>query len=167
MKRAIASRSNAGLPIAAVIENHSRPNVTDRALRYRANNEPPEGRKVCAMCGSTRFVEIDHIDGFEENGEAENLMWICRSCNTRKGVAMRNAHLGRRTHQYNPAGSGGAKSLGQWVIAVMSAKGESDQMSVRDAVAMIHETPASRRTRFAEEIWERRRRRGTDREIPF
>jgi hypothetical protein len=154
----VTTRSNAGLPVARL-------NVTDRALRYRANNEPPEGPKICGFCGSQRNVEIEHIDGHEEHGGAENLMWLCRSCNTKKGVVMRNAGLGRRTRQYNPAG--GAKNLGQWVIAVMSAKGESDQMSVREAVAMIRETSQSKRSEFAEEIWNRRRARGTDKSVPF
>lgn len=157
---AVSLRGSAGLPIARL-------NVTDRALRYRANEQPPEGAKICCMCGSKRFVEIDHVDGFEENGERENLAWLCRSCNTRKGIAMRNAGLGRRTKQFNPAG--GAKNLGQWVIAVMSAKGESSQMSVRDAVNMIRETSPRKRSEYAEEIWDRRRKHGTDRtsEVPF
>jgi hypothetical protein len=153
-----STRSNAGLPVARV-------NVTDRALRYRANEEPPEGPKICCMCGSRRFVEIEHVDGFEEHGERENLMWACRSCNTRKGIAMRNAGLGRRTRQFNPAG--GARNLGQWVIAVMSASGQSGQMSVRDAVGMIRATSPSKRSEYAREIWERRRQHGTDTLVPF
>jgi len=143
-----------------------RPNVTDRALRYRANQEPPAGPKVCAMCGSKRNVEVEHIDGHEENNAPENKMWACRSCNTRKGVALQKAGLGRRTVQYNPAGEG-ARSLGQWVIAVMSAKGMSDQMSVRDAVSMIRNTSPRKRSEYAQEIWERRRQRGSDTAVPF
>ena len=142
-----------------------RPNVTDRALRYRAQNTPPEGPKVCGYCGSRRNVEIEHISGHEEDGDPGNLMWACRSCNTKKGIALRNAGIGRRTRQYNPAG---ARSLGQWVLAVMSAKGESDAMSVRDAVAMIRATSPRKRSEFAQEIWDRRRSRGTDRaQVPF
>ena len=110
-------------------------------------------------------MEVEHIDGHEENNEPDNLMWACRSCNTKKGNVLKLAGLGRRTHQYNPAG--GARSLGQWVIAVMSAKGESDQMSVRDAVAMIRDTSQRKRSEFAEEIWSRRRARGTDTAVPF
>lgn len=140
-------------------------NVTDRALRYRANQEPPEGPRRCCMCGAGQHVEIEHVNGFEEDNAPENKMWACRSCNTRKGIVLRNAGLGRRTAQYNPAA--GAKSLGQWMTAVLSAKGESDAMSVRDAVAMIRDTPQSRRSRFAGEIWEKRRARGTDTSVPF
>jgi hypothetical protein len=48
-------------------------------------------------------------------------------------------------------------------------KGESDAMTVPDAVAMIRATPPSRRSEFANEIWTRRRRQhGTDTTVvPF
>ena len=154
------ARSN-GLPVAM-----PRKNITDRALRYRANQTPPEGDRICGYCGSESNVEIEHIDGFEENNEPENLMWACRRCNTAKGFAMRNAGLGRRTHQYNPAKKG-AQTLAQWVTAVLSAKGQSSEMSVGDAVQIIHDTPASRRSYFAHQIWKNRRGRGTDRTVPF
>jgi len=70
--------------------------------------------------------------------------------------------MGRKTRQYNPA-STGATSLGQWLTAVTSMKGESSDMAVQDAVAMIHATPPETRSRFAKEIWRRRRAHGTDR----
>ena len=77
--------------------------------------------------------------------------------------------IGRRTRQFNP--SGGAESLGAWMAAIMSLKGESNQMSVADAVELVHATPPDRRSEFAEQIWARRRERGTDRpassEVPF
>jgi len=139
-------------------------NVTDRALRYRANAHPPRGQRICAFCGSTRNVEIGHVDGHEENTNVENLIWNCRRCNTQMGVIFKRAGLGRRTRQYNAA-SDGAKSLGQWLTAVMAMKGESDEMSVPAAVAMIHATPAMRRSAFAREIWQRRRARRS--EVPF
>jgi hypothetical protein len=41
----------------------------------------------------------------------------------------------------------------------MSMKGLSDQMSVTDAVAMIHATPPEARSDFAKEIWSLRKRR--------
>jgi hypothetical protein len=140
--------------------------VTDRALRYRANATPPPGQRVCAFCGSTRNVEVGHVDGHEENTSSENLIWNCRRCNTQMGVAFKRAGLGRRTRQFNPGS--GAQSLGQWLTAVMSMKGEGSDMSVADAVQMIHDTPATRRSAFAHEIWQRRRARGTDKTgVPF
>ena len=138
--------------------------ITDRAKRYRAN-EPecrPPGPPICVFCGSTSNVEVHHIDGFEEHFERSNLTWACRRCNTTVGIVMARAGLGRRTHQHNPQAQG-AKSLRQWVIAVLSMKGESDRMAPAAAVEMIHATPPERRSEFAHKIWEIRRRRGTDR----
>jgi hypothetical protein len=94
-----------------------------------------------------------HIDGHEEHISKNNLIWTCRSCNARMAVVMKRHGLGRRTKQYNPRGEG-AQTLAQWMAAVMSMKGESDQMSVSDAVEMIHATPASDRSHFAREIWD-------------
>lgn len=122
--------------------------------------------KICAYCGGHRNVEVEHIDGHEEHLAPDNLIWACRSCNTKKGLAFRNAGLGRRTRQYNPAASG-AQNLAQWLQAVMVVKGESEQMSVADAVAMIRATPAADRSRFAYQIWARRRARRTDKLVPF
>lgn len=87
--------------------------MTDRGLRYRANASPPPGPRLCHYCGSKRNVEVEHVDGFEEHTEPPNLTWACRSCNTRKGVAFRNAGIGRRTRQFNPADhfSGAAAGL--------------------------------------------------------
>ncbi len=142
--------------------------LTDRAMRYRANSPDlrPPGPKICAFCGSRRNVEVHHVDGREENLRRENLCWACRSCNTKLGVVMNRAGLGRRTRQFNPP-SAGARNLAQWMIAVLSAKGESDEMSVPEAVAMIRATSPEKRSQFAEEIWRRRRARGTDRRVPF
>jgi len=143
-----------------------RRNLTDRAYRYRAQKAAPRGQKICGYCGSKADM-VEHINGREEDTSESNLMYACRSCNGKKGFAMKRAGLGRRTHQYNPP-SDGAVSLAQWVLAVMSAKGESDAMSVRAAVSMIHATPKSKRQEFARSIWQRRRDRGTDKTgVPF
>lgn len=69
---------------------------------------------------------------------------------------------GRRTRQFNPNAEG-ARSLSQWVTAVLSMKGESDAMDQAAAVEMIHATPPARRSAFAEQIWRIRRDHGTDR----
>ena len=97
------------------------PAVSDRALRYRANRTPPPGERRCAFCGSTRTVEVGHVDGFEENTAPYNLTWTCRSCNTTMGVVFKRAGLGRRTRQFNPfnpARDGGAENLAEWMEAV-------------------------------------------------
>lgn len=144
--------------MAAAGRHTKRANLTDRALRYRANVEPPSGPKQCAFCGSKKQIQVGHVNGREEDTSPENLIWTCRSCNVLAANRMRKAGVGRLTVQYNPADA--AKSLGQWLTAVLSMKGESDAMTVPAAVAMIRATPASTRSRFASEIWDRRRSRG-------
>ena len=82
--------------------------------------------------------------------------------------ALKRAGMGRKTRQYNPA-TQGATTLGQWLTAVTSMKGESSDMAVQDAVAMIHATPPEKRSGFAKEIWKLRLAHWTDRraEVPF
>jgi hypothetical protein len=75
---------------------------------------------------------------------------------------MKRAGLGTRTHQLNP-GREGARSLAQWVTAVLSMKGESDAMEPAAAVDVIRATPTARRSAFAQEIWRIRRAHGTGR----
>jgi len=122
------------------------------------------------LCGSRLNVEIGHIDGREEHGEPANLLWTCRSCNVRCANTLRRAGVGRLTRQFNPAAKGAA-SLGQWLTAVMSMRGESDAMPVAAAVDMIRATLPERRSEFAQEIWSRRRKRygptGCSDSIPF
>jgi hypothetical protein len=142
-----------------------RRNVTDRALRYRAAARPPAGPKICAYCGSRRNVEVDHVNGLEEDNRPKNLVWACRSCNTKKGALFARLGRGRKTRQFN-AGDG-ARSLAQWVLAHESRLGRSDAMTVPAAVQMIHDTPDYRRKMFGQEIWARRRARGTDTQVPF
>lgn len=103
---------------------------------------------------------VAHIDGNESNGAAWNLGMTCRSCNARIAHVMKRLGLGRRTKQYNPSGRG-AQTLAQWLAAVMSMKGESDQMPVDAAVEMIHSTPPEDRSRYAREVWQLRYEHGT------
>ena len=76
--------------------------ISDRAKRYRANSVTEDWQRVCMFCGSTKDLQVDHIDGFEENGEPENLLILCRSCNQLKSSVYKKAGMGRRTVQYNP-----------------------------------------------------------------
>lgn len=131
--------------------------LTDRAYRYRANSHPPSDPKLCAFCGTNRQVQVGHVDGHEENGEPENLIWTCRSCNMLHANTLRAAGYGRLTRQYNPAARG-AESYRQYALALLSMKGESDAMSVPTAVEMVHATSADDRSRFSREIWRLRRR---------
>lgn len=146
--------------------------ITDRAKRYRAQNAiPPETAARCVYCGrpepkSGRAFDVEHIDGNEANVNPANLTKACRSCNTTKGAVFAKAGIGKRTRQFNPAAKStrGAQTLGQWLTAVMSTKGMGD-MPVRQAVQMIHDTPASKRSEFAAQIWQKRRDRAD--EVPF
>jgi hypothetical protein len=144
----------------------ARRNVTDRALRYRANATPPPGPKQCCLCGNPKGAEVGHVNGHEEDTDKRNLFWTCRSCNVKSANAMRKAGMGRLTKQYNPANEG-AQSLGAWMNAVSSIKGEGGTMAVPEAVALIHATSPEDRSKFAREIWAKRRARGTDKVVPF
>lgn len=134
------------------------PEVTDRALRYRANANPPKGPKRCLFCGSTRNVEVGHLNGHEEDNTPGNLAWNCRSCNTALGAAFKKLGIGRRTRQYNP--ETGAQSVGQWVQALQSLRGEAGAvMEPAAALEMVRATPADKRSEFASQIWRTRRSR--------
>ena len=148
-------------------------NITDRALRYRAQNAIPPGEKRCVFCGgkpkaskSRPGLEVAHLDGHEENNSPDNLAWTCRPCNVLVGNALRKAGMGRKTVQFNPTKSGGAANVGEWVQAVgaigfiprKGAKyagsnyGISSAMSASDAVAMVKATPHNRRVKFAAQL---------------
>lgn len=95
------------------------------------------------MCGSTRFLVIDHIDGDESNGEPQNLRRLCKACNTRLGISMARAGQGSRTRQYNP----GAYTLAQYTEAAQQyTRGTHDAGG-----KIIRDTPKEKRQEFAAE----------------
>ena len=167
------------MPLVTVLFNPSRRlKVTDRAYRYRAVKQAPKGRKVCAFCGSTQKLMVGHLDGHEENTARDNLIWNCRSCNAHHANALKRSGIGRRTHQFNPTASGGAKSVGEWAQAVgaivphdYSYRNETlragSTMKTSDAVAMIRATPASARSRFAAQMAKHKAKRSRADDIPF
>lgn len=104
-------------------------------------------------------MEVGHVNGLEQDSDSANLFWTCRRCNVLSANTLRKAGIGRLTKQYNPTGEG-AKTLAQWLTAVMSMKGESEAMPVESAVAMIRATSPGKRSEFASQIWERRRQHG-------
>lgn len=137
--------------------------ITDRAKRYRARkNAPPPG--PCIYCGRPDANDVEHIDGNEDNGDPNNLDWSCRPCNTGKGAHFARNGAGKRTRQYNPGGQG-AKTLAQYLTAVMVLKGQSDQMKLADAIKLVHNTPAADRSSFARQIWNRRKQSAAA--VPF
>ncbi len=124
--------------------------ISDRAHRYRAQQCVPPGPRRCAVCGSTRFLVVDHRDGDEWNDAPGNLRWLCKSCNTRLGAEMAKKGRGRRTRQYNQ----GAKSLGAYVAAAIKHKRGAHDAGGK----IIHETPKAKRSEYARKIWAARRR---------
>jgi hypothetical protein len=71
----------------------------------------------------------------------------------------------RQGSLFNPAG--GARSLGQWVVAVTSMKG-SGPIKLADAVEIVRATSPEKRSQYAREIWRLRRSHGTDKTgVPF
>jgi hypothetical protein len=117
------------------------------------------------FCGERKNLLIGHVNGDESDGSPQNLAYTCRPCNTVIGIFMARAGYGKRTAQYNPAG--GAQSVGAWMAAVMSIKGQGP-MSLASAVDMIRATSPAKRSEFAREIWRTRRSHGTDKtRVPF
>jgi hypothetical protein len=122
--------------------------ITDRAKRYRANRNPPEGPRRCGFCAAKNPRDIDHIDGDEGNGAAHNLQYLCRSCNTLKGLAQRNAGAGRRTAQYNPER---APTFRRYVDAVLVLRGDNPG-NVAKAARVLQATPPESRREYIERI---------------
>lgn len=97
-----AIRKKEGMAYHVKLTRDRRNGITDRAKRYRAQKNRPNGPRICCFCGSRQNIDLDHIWGDESANEPEDLMWLCRSCNTRKGVIQKRNHIGVRTRQYNP-----------------------------------------------------------------
>jgi hypothetical protein len=148
--------------------------LTDRGKRYRANHPDvaPEPPRVCFLCGlhsqNPRTVFVGHVDGNEAHMNPENLAWTCRGCNSRLLVFHKRTGRGSRTAQLNP--TAGANSFGQYALAACIMSGDCeplDTMSQEQAYLIVKNTPRSDRSRYANEIWRRRRARGTDKAVPF
>jgi hypothetical protein len=122
--------------------------ITDRAKRYRANRNPPPGPRRCGFCAARKSIDIDHIDGDEGNGSARNLMYACRSCNTRKGIVQARAGAGRRTRQYNPER---VPSFSDYVNAALVLRGDKPG-NVHNAAATLQATPPARRIAYVDRI---------------
>ena len=122
--------------------------ITDRAKRYRANRQPPQGPRRCTFCASRQNVDIDHITGDETDDEPENLMYLCRPCNTAKGITQARNRIGTRTRQYNPAQAPTFAQFKQHA-AVLLGKAHG---SAAAATAAIRATPPRTRAQFAAKI---------------
>lgn len=139
--------------------------VTDRALRYRANSEEcrPEGPAKCIWCGARlggwgKPQQVAHIDGDETNTTRENLAWTCGSCNQKVASVMKKAGAGRRTHQYNGRKRKGATDYREYAQALGILDGSAIG-NVQDAIALIHATSKGKRSEFQKDIWQVRKER--------
>lgn len=122
--------------------------ITDRAKRYRANASPPPGPRRCNFCASRRNVDIDHITGDETDDTPDNLMFLCRGCNTLKGITQARNRIGTRTRQYNPAR---APTFSEFKNAAAVLLGTA-RGSVAQATAAIRATAAATRAKYAARI---------------
>lgn len=140
--------------------------ITDRAKRYRANHPEfkPTG-KTCFLCGDKPAkLDVHHIDGDESNGEPDNLVNSCRSCNVWLANRYRELGLGKLTRQFNPGKkqSRGAKSdaqmLREYHASVMVMRGfwPGDSAAAHDAVLRF---PSWVRSAYTREAWRIRKDR--------
>jgi len=123
--------------------------ITDRAKRYRARRNSPPGRKICNFCASRKNIDVDHITGDESEGDPENLMYLCRSCNARKAVTQARNRIGVRTIQYNPGPKPPSFREFQHYAAVLLGIRPG---SAEVATAQIRATPPEKRAEYAARI---------------
>ncbi|MBZ5522239.1 MAG: hypothetical protein LAP21_08355 [Acidobacteriia bacterium] len=142
--------------------------VTDRAQRYRARSCVDERvMKRCGFCGANKNMRVHHLNGNESDNDPQNLIGACHACNGLIGFLLKRHNIGRGVDLEYKKNPEGARNLAQWMMAVKSMKGESQEMTPRQAIAMIRATSPNRRAHFADDIWKIRRAKGTDRRVPF
>jgi hypothetical protein len=122
--------------------------ITDRAKRYRANRNSPPGPRRCNFCGSRKNVDVDHISGDESDGEPENLMFLCRSCNAQKAVTQARNKIGVRTAQFNPQPEPNFREFQHSAAVLLGLR----RGNAGHATALIRATPPKKRAEYAERI---------------
>jgi uncharacterized protein YlaI len=122
--------------------------ITDRAKRYRANRTPPPGRRVCNFCGRKKNIDIDHVDGDESDDAPDNKIYLCRECNTRKGIIQTRNRIGVRTRQYNPPRVPTFAQFKHHAAVLLGIEAGDAGESTR----AIKETPPATRARYAQQI---------------
>jgi hypothetical protein len=133
--------------------------ITDRAKRYRAHANAPEGPKQCGFCGRRKNIDLHHITGNEADAEPENFMWACRKCNTKVSILMDRAGVGVKTHQFNAARGRGLSrrdALREYGNAIKVMRGDFEG-DVSAAVATIRATPPDLRRAYTSRTWPARR----------
>jgi hypothetical protein len=109
-----------------------KPNLTDRAKRYRAQHPEriPLPPKQCNYCGSKKNVGVHHVTGNEDDGHPDNLQWACKRCNAKIAHLMKQAGVGKRTAQYNPK-KRGSSTMGEYAAAIKVMRASLRGTSVR------------------------------------
>jgi hypothetical protein len=124
--------------------------ITDRAKRYRANRNPPPGPRRCTFCARRQNIDIDHVTGDESDDSPANKMYLCRACNTAKGIVQARNRIGTRTRQYNPAKVPTFAEFKHHAAVLLGlAPGDAAK-----ATAAIHATPPGKRAEFSGKIEE-------------
>jgi hypothetical protein len=122
--------------------------ITDRAKRYRANRNPPPGPRRCNFCASRRNIDIDHVTGDESDDSPQNKMYLCRPCNTAKGIVQARNRIGARTRQYNPIKVPTFAEFKHHAAVLLGvAPGDAAR-----STAAIRATPPEKRTEYADKI---------------
>ncbi len=122
--------------------------ITDRAKRYRAQQNRPHGPKRCNFCWTRKNIDIDHISGNEADADPENLFYLCRSCNTRKGVQQARNRIGVRTRQYNPRRRPSLKAYRNAALVLIGV----EPGDVGEATEIVRSTPPADRPAYAEQM---------------
>ena len=122
------------------------------------------------MCGQARrnsagFAAASEMWGFitlrveEDEGEPENLMWACKSCNSTIAVIMKRHGIGRRVEQYNPrrvAGLSKRTQMDGYGNAIKVMRGEFEG-NISHAMQTIRATPSSMRSAYTRRTWPTRK----------
>ncbi len=122
--------------------------ITDRAKRYRANRNPPPGKKLCNFCASRKNIDIDHVTGNESDDSPENKMYLCRACNTRKGITQARNRIGVRTRQYNPFKIPTFTQFKHHAAVLLGV----EKGDVAESTHAVRSTPPEKRAAYAEKI---------------
>jgi hypothetical protein len=132
--------------------------ISDRAKRYRANRADvlPPPPKQCGFCGRRQNIGVHHVDGVEDHGEPDNLMWACKSCNTKIAIWMKRLGLGKLTRQMNAgkrSASGSKRAqMDTYAAAIKVMRGEWEG-DLAKAIATIRATPRSIRSAYTSRTW--------------
>lgn len=136
--------------------------ISDRAKRYRANSSAnlPPGEKRCGFCLSKNNVIVGHLNGVEDDGSPDNLMYTCRKCNAQQAALLKREGLGKRIQQKNPGRKRGQMPMRQlraaYAEAIMVMRGRADGDVVK-AVEFIRSVPPEVRSQFTARTWKMRK----------